>query len=177
MFLLSWISVPGEPPSFVSVTPHTTSSVLIQWQVRPRSHAVSSVTCCVLTICISASWRPEPDCGPGRVGCWRAGQRLACKLGGKMVSWYNFQNSKNMTVERTQSELELSSVRRRAGWQGWCRGSGPLNAPGPGRGWQGPEHTPAHRGTFSWWAQATLCSDTERTRCPLSLFSNFGSFC
>uniref|UniRef100_A0A8C4PUR6 Sidekick cell adhesion molecule 1 n=1 Tax=Equus asinus asinus TaxID=83772 RepID=A0A8C4PUR6_EQUAS len=26
--------VPGEPPSFISVTPHTTSSVLIQWQVR-----------------------------------------------------------------------------------------------------------------------------------------------
>uniref|UniRef100_A0A8C3XAQ0 Sidekick cell adhesion molecule 1 n=1 Tax=Catagonus wagneri TaxID=51154 RepID=A0A8C3XAQ0_9CETA len=26
--------VPGEPPGFVSVTPHTTSSVLVQWQVR-----------------------------------------------------------------------------------------------------------------------------------------------
>lgn len=35
LFLLSWIPVPGEPPSFVSVTPHTTSSVLIQWRVRP----------------------------------------------------------------------------------------------------------------------------------------------
>lgn len=34
-FLLSWIPVPGEPPSFISVTPHTTSSVLIQWRVRP----------------------------------------------------------------------------------------------------------------------------------------------
>ena len=27
--------VPGEPPRSVSVTPRTTSSVLIQWQVRP----------------------------------------------------------------------------------------------------------------------------------------------
>lgn len=34
--LLSVHSVPGEPPSSVSVTPHTTSSVLIQWQVGAR---------------------------------------------------------------------------------------------------------------------------------------------
>ena len=33
-FLLSCITGLGEPPSFVSVTPLTTSSVLIQWQVR-----------------------------------------------------------------------------------------------------------------------------------------------
>lgn len=32
--LRPWISVPGEPPTCVSVTPHTTSSVLVQWQVR-----------------------------------------------------------------------------------------------------------------------------------------------
>ena len=33
-FLLSCITGLGEPPSFISVKPHTTSSVLIQWQVR-----------------------------------------------------------------------------------------------------------------------------------------------
>ena len=44
-FLLSWIPVPGEPPSSVSVTPHTTSSVLIQWQVRAReSQGISYAT-------------------------------------------------------------------------------------------------------------------------------------
>lgn len=40
--------VPGEPPGSVSATPHTTSSVLIQWQVRARGtqlflkHALAS---------------------------------------------------------------------------------------------------------------------------------------
>lgn len=34
LVLRPWISVPGEPPTCVSVTPHTTSSVLVQWQVR-----------------------------------------------------------------------------------------------------------------------------------------------
>uniref|UniRef100_A0A7N5KPD5 Uncharacterized protein n=1 Tax=Ailuropoda melanoleuca TaxID=9646 RepID=A0A7N5KPD5_AILME len=34
-FLLSCITGLGEPPSFVSVTPLTTSSVLIQWQGHP----------------------------------------------------------------------------------------------------------------------------------------------
>lgn len=40
-FLLPWTAVPGEPPSFVSVTPHTTSSVLVQWQVRAGTPRVS----------------------------------------------------------------------------------------------------------------------------------------
>lgn len=34
--------VPGEPPSFVSVTPHTTSSVLIQWQ-PPRDESLNGL--------------------------------------------------------------------------------------------------------------------------------------
>ncbi|XP_045731848.1 protein sidekick-1 isoform X10 [Mirounga angustirostris] len=34
--------VPGEPPSFVSVTPHTTSSVLIQWR-PPRDESLNGL--------------------------------------------------------------------------------------------------------------------------------------
>uniref|UniRef100_A0A8C4MTW3 Sidekick cell adhesion molecule 1 n=1 Tax=Equus asinus TaxID=9793 RepID=A0A8C4MTW3_EQUAS len=34
--------VPGEPPSFISVTPHTTSSVLIQWQ-PPRDESLNGL--------------------------------------------------------------------------------------------------------------------------------------
>lgn len=34
--------VPGEPPSFVSVTPHTTSSVLVQWQ-PPRDESLNGL--------------------------------------------------------------------------------------------------------------------------------------
>ncbi|XP_073071061.1 protein sidekick-1 isoform X2 [Manis javanica] len=34
--------VPGEPPSFISVTPHTTSSVLIQWQ-PPRDETLNGL--------------------------------------------------------------------------------------------------------------------------------------
>lgn len=34
------LPVPGEPPRSVSVTPRTTSSVLIQWQVRPGDPTV-----------------------------------------------------------------------------------------------------------------------------------------
>lgn len=45
--LLSRVAVPGEPPSSVSVTPHTPSSVLIQWQVRaPASHGVGKNRSC-----------------------------------------------------------------------------------------------------------------------------------
>lgn len=35
-------AVPGEPPGFVSVTPHTTSSVLIQWQ-PPRDESLNGL--------------------------------------------------------------------------------------------------------------------------------------
>ncbi|KAK2502299.1 hypothetical protein MC885_005683, partial [Smutsia gigantea] len=34
--------VPGEPPSFISVTPHTTSSVLIQWR-PPRDESLNGL--------------------------------------------------------------------------------------------------------------------------------------
>lgn len=70
------LPVPGEPPRSVSVTPRTTSSVLIQWQVRPRDPTV---------LCEPRSCRNElGGTPPPTLG--RAGEAGWCTAQGRGVS-------------------------------------------------------------------------------------------
>lgn len=58
------LPVPGEPPRSVSVTPRTTSSVLIQWQVRPGD---PTVLCEPRSLRGELGGHPTPNPGSG----WR----------------------------------------------------------------------------------------------------------